>query len=411
MKRIKNYAFAVLLLGSGAASAAVPDFINFQGRLLDSNKLPRNGLFAVTFKICNTLAGDCSSPLWFENKTVSVANGVFAVQLGSTTALTPGVFSAAARWLDITVEGEALSPREPLAAGPYSFKASEADGLTGNDGSALLKISSVAVGSVYDGALLTGITASKLTGALPAISGGSLSGLTAAQVGLGNVTNDAQVKVVDKDAAGGVAGLTGRSINSVNAAGSITSFLANANTAARTYTLVDRDATFGNNISSVSTSNQLVAASNSALLGGSLIAVPAGKVQIGTVFRWTFTVSKTGGTTLSTFYIRVGTLGTVGDAIVATLATAAGTNVADKGRGEIIFTVRGPLTSSCLGAAHLQLTHNLSTTGLINVPANNIDVSPTTAFDATTPDLYVSLSVTAGVALTFQQVVAEALNL
>ena len=131
------------------AFAAVPGFINFQGRLLDANKLPRNGSFTMTFKICDTLAGDCSSPLWTEVKNVSVTNGVFAVQLGSTTALTSGVFSAAARYLEITVGAETLAPREQLAAGPYSFMASVADALTGNDGSALLNISSVALAGFY----------------------------------------------------------------------------------------------------------------------------------------------------------------------------------------------------------------------------------------------------------------------
>ncbi|MDP2866971.1 MAG: hypothetical protein Q8O90_12075, partial [Elusimicrobiota bacterium] len=58
MKKIINYAFAFLMFGS-AASAAVPDFINFQGRLLDPDKLPRNGVFSMTFKICDSLAGAC----------------------------------------------------------------------------------------------------------------------------------------------------------------------------------------------------------------------------------------------------------------------------------------------------------------------------------------------------------------
>lgn len=133
MKKIMNYAFVFLMLAS-AASAAVPGYINFQGRLLDPDKLPRNGSFPMTFRICNSLAGTCAAPcgtgcLWYEDQTVAVANGVFAVQLGSFTALTPSVFSAETRFLQITVNGEILSPREALAAGPYSFRASLADGL------------------------------------------------------------------------------------------------------------------------------------------------------------------------------------------------------------------------------------------------------------------------------------------
>ncbi|HAH33036.1 MAG TPA: hypothetical protein DCL44_12055 [Elusimicrobia bacterium] len=148
-----------------------------------------------------------------------------------------------------------MSPREQLAAGPYSFKALVADGLVNNDGSSLtnlpaanisgiltvssvtatgigvsaaqvqlannvvissaaaeqgggvyvssnlyivgfssatggyygdgsnlLKISSVAVGSVHDSAINGSISSSKLSGALPAISGALLTTLTAANL-------------------------------------------------------------------------------------------------------------------------------------------------------------------------------------------------------------------------------------
>jgi len=161
--KIKNkYVLAILLMSSTAAFAAVPGFINFQGRLLDGNKLPRNGNFSITFNICALPTGGC---LWTEDKTVAVANGVFAVQLGTTTALTPTVFSAADRYLEIIVGGEALTPREQLAVAPYSLRSSVADGLSGNDGSALLKISSIAVDGVYTNSIKDlAVTNEKLAG-------------------------------------------------------------------------------------------------------------------------------------------------------------------------------------------------------------------------------------------------------
>lgn len=154
MKNLK-YLLALMTLLPAAAYAAVPGLINFQGRLLDSDKLPRTGTYTMTFKICDSLAGTCNAPcavgnacLWTESQSVTVANGLFAVQLGAVSSIGSGVFSAEARYLDIAVAGETLSPRERLAAGAYSFKSSVADGLTDNDGSALLRISSVAVGAI-----------------------------------------------------------------------------------------------------------------------------------------------------------------------------------------------------------------------------------------------------------------------
>jgi len=137
MKKKIIYILTAIVIGFPASVfAAVPGFINFQGRLLDASKLPKNVPVSMIFRICDTLAGACSAIcqsgntcLWTETQTVDVSNGIFAVQLGSFTELTAEVFSSASRYLEIKVEGETLSPREQLAAGPYSFRASVADSL------------------------------------------------------------------------------------------------------------------------------------------------------------------------------------------------------------------------------------------------------------------------------------------
>ncbi|MBI5744311.1 MAG: hypothetical protein HY952_07165, partial [Elusimicrobia bacterium] len=174
---------AALLLGcAGGALAAVPGLINFQGRLLDNNKLPRSGSYAMTFQICSS-ASDCSSPLWSEvQPAVTVTNGLFAVQLGAVSPLTPSVFSADTRYLEITVGAETLLPREQLATGAYSFRSAVADSLLAN-----VPVSSVAVNSVLDNSIV-GLSSSKLSGALPVLDGSALTGVTASAVTAANVT-------------------------------------------------------------------------------------------------------------------------------------------------------------------------------------------------------------------------------
>lgn len=145
MKKTMVYTIALMLAQAAAASAAVPGLINFQGRLLDSNKLPRTGTYSMTFKICDSLAGACNTPCaagnacsWTEDQSLTVTNGVFAAQLGAVTPIGSDVFSAASRYLEITVAGETLSPRERLVAGSYSFRAGVADSLAANSGSITL---------------------------------------------------------------------------------------------------------------------------------------------------------------------------------------------------------------------------------------------------------------------------------
>ena len=160
-----TYLAAALLALAVQASAAVPGLINFQGRLLDSDKLPRNGDYAMTFRICDSLAGSCAGGcavgnpcLWTENRTVTAANGVFSVQLGAVTPIDPAVFGGDTRYLEMVVAGETLSPRERLTSGSFSFRASVADDLAPN-----VPVSSIGVAAVYDGAILDGaVTEGKL---------------------------------------------------------------------------------------------------------------------------------------------------------------------------------------------------------------------------------------------------------
>jgi hypothetical protein len=67
-------------------------------------------------------------------------------------------------------------------------------------------------------------------------------------------------------------------------------------------------------ISNYSTTSQAPAATTRTYLTGSALSIPTGKLQIGTCFRWTMSVTKTNaGTALSTYDICVGTAGTTAD--------------------------------------------------------------------------------------------------
>lgn len=162
-----------------------------------------------------------------------------------------------------------------------------------------------------------------------------------------------------------------------------------------------------------SVADQTINAATTALLTGSLLSVPAGKLRIGTAFKFRLDLSKTAaGTAANTFNFRLGTNGTTADASICAFALPIGTAVVDVGHVEIGITIRGPLSASCLAQGNLTLVHNLSATGLATIPAVCIRTLSGT-FDATVVNLKASLSCTtaASTVLTFQQVIAEAINL
>lgn len=123
---IRTSVLAVFALALTSASAAVlPMKLNFQGKLLDpATNAPKNGTFSVQFRVYdgagNTLWGPETQP------SVSVANGVFSVQLGSVLALSPDVFAGGDTWLGVKVGSDSeMTPRQQLLMAPYAFTSAQ----------------------------------------------------------------------------------------------------------------------------------------------------------------------------------------------------------------------------------------------------------------------------------------------
>jgi hypothetical protein len=149
LRRAARLAILTLAVAAGA-HAAVPSRMAYQGRLLDASKNPRNGSFSMTFRICDTKAGDCSSPVWTETQpSVAVTNGSFAVQLGSYTALGESTFDDIPRYLEVEVGGETLSPRQRLVASPYAFRAAVAEDVDAAETKYVLSSSVLQTGATF----------------------------------------------------------------------------------------------------------------------------------------------------------------------------------------------------------------------------------------------------------------------
>jgi hypothetical protein len=162
-----------------------------------------------------------------------------------------------------------------------------------------------------------------------------------------------------------------------------------------------------------STTSQAPTASTRTYIVGSAIAVPASKLQIGSIFRWRFNMTKTAfGSATSTIDVCVGTAGTTADTARVSFTKPAGTAAIDEAYCEVEVICRGPLSASGVFVGEFTLTHNGNTAGHATIPSVVVNTVSGT-FDVTTANLIVGLCITTGAAdvITIQQVTATAFNL
>ncbi len=104
----------------------IPDLISFQGRLTDSNGNPISNQLPVRFSVYSSDTG--GTALWTEDRTVSVSNGLFQLNLGEINPLTESYFAAQTRWLGIKVGTDSeMNPRIRITSVAYALDAVEDD--------------------------------------------------------------------------------------------------------------------------------------------------------------------------------------------------------------------------------------------------------------------------------------------
>lgn len=113
----------LLLLVIGIAlSACVPKLtpqMSHQGRLTDENGNPvADGNYNVQYKLYQVATQ--GSPVYTESQSVAVKDGLFTTSLGASGYITPSLFSQPT-WLEITIEGDTLAPRQRLQGAPFAF--------------------------------------------------------------------------------------------------------------------------------------------------------------------------------------------------------------------------------------------------------------------------------------------------
>jgi hypothetical protein len=129
-KRFMSGILALLASGGLGAAIATQTF-NYQGQLTDAVNFPVNGTANLAFQIWDAALGGTS--LWSNAQSgVPVNQGLFNVELPLAGALT-GAQLNGNLWLEVSVNGQVMSPRKQLLASVMSLNANLLQGLAPNN--------------------------------------------------------------------------------------------------------------------------------------------------------------------------------------------------------------------------------------------------------------------------------------
>lgn len=117
-----------------APEAITPALISYQGTLRDDSDDLANGTYDMVVAICQNEDG--TGQLWSEtHNDVEVREGHFSLLLGETNSLSREDFvDDPSLYIELTVDGQVMTPRQRFAAVPYAISATYATKLSAPDG-------------------------------------------------------------------------------------------------------------------------------------------------------------------------------------------------------------------------------------------------------------------------------------
>lgn len=121
-----NCAKAVVLVACLAglhAWAQLPQQLAFQGRLMKADGTPERGIVSIGFALFGVETGGIA--VWSEAQAVALSDGFYSVLLGATTPFPRATFGGDL-WLELTVGGTAMAPRQRVVSVPYAMTAGTA---------------------------------------------------------------------------------------------------------------------------------------------------------------------------------------------------------------------------------------------------------------------------------------------
>ena len=122
---MKKSIFVATLLALALPAAAVPEVVTYAADI-ENDDGPFDGTVSVTFELF--AAATTGTALWSETVASAVVlDGQLVHDLGSIEPLDADLLQGDALFLQVTLNGEALSPRSALRSVPFSLRARDAD--------------------------------------------------------------------------------------------------------------------------------------------------------------------------------------------------------------------------------------------------------------------------------------------
>src|ERR1700722_1462521 len=120
--RVLASVVALLAAAPALAQVSVPQQLAYEGRLAALDGTPSTGTHSIKLAIWASLSGG-ANPLWSDTLSVTVVNGLYSVTLGTTSGdpLPPTLFDGKVRYLEISVDTDKLSPRQPIGSVPSAI--------------------------------------------------------------------------------------------------------------------------------------------------------------------------------------------------------------------------------------------------------------------------------------------------
>jgi hypothetical protein len=110
-------------------AAAAPTKLAQQGRVLDGDGAPLEGSHHMVFVLYD--ADTDGTALWTEERSADFAAGYYSIMLGEQVPLDDLLFTAESVWLELSIDGETLVPRQEVVSVPYALRATTAEHVEG----------------------------------------------------------------------------------------------------------------------------------------------------------------------------------------------------------------------------------------------------------------------------------------